>query len=165
MVLFTVVLSEVHTTTFLCCNYNCSDAKYKIIHQHHKPQGQDAVQKAAGCFQAFAKIATLLVLLHKARCKKPSLSYYYCVVNAALPQFLTWFYYQFSIISTSIIHPVKQSKNIVYLEAIDLLVTRKLENRYLHFVKEQQFLTDLTAALYTSSDANFTRRCVTRDLA
>ena len=42
----------------------------------------------AGRFQAFTKFATVLVLLHKTYCKKPSLRYYHRVVNAALPQFL-----------------------------------------------------------------------------
>ena len=41
-------------------------------------------------------------LLHQTRCKKPSLSYYHRVVNAALPQFLPCtFYHQFGTISTS----------------------------------------------------------------
>ena len=69
----------------------------------------------AGHFQAFVKIAS----------KKPSLSYYHRIVNAALPQFLPWFYHQFSTISTSIIHPIKQSHNVAYLEATDLLVAKK----------------------------------------
>ena len=74
-------------------------------------------------FKTFVKIAcTVLVLLHKICCKNALLSHYHCVVNAALPQFLPCqFYYQFS----TIMHSIKQSHNVIYLEATDLLVTRK----------------------------------------
>ena len=70
----------------------------------------------AGCFQAFEKIAhTVLALLHKTTCKNPSLNYYPRVVNTALPQFLPYqFYHQFS----TIIHHIKQSHNVIYLEVV-----------------------------------------------
>ena len=109
-----------------------------------------------GRFQAFAKIATVLLLLHKTCCKKPSLSYYHHVVYAALPQFLPWFYYQFSAISTSIIHPIKQSHNVVYSEATDLLVARKPIPSFLcRSNNPESILTDSTTARYISRHANF----------
>ena len=58
----------------------------------------------------------------KTCCKNPLLSFYHHVVNTALPQFLPWFYHQFSATS---INPIKQSHYVVYLETTDLLATKK----------------------------------------
>ena len=115
----------------LCCIINnCSDAKYKIIHQTSQATRPRCSAKSSriepcipGAFKPSRRLPQYCYYRDKTRCKKPSLSYYHRVVNAALPQFLPWFYHQFSATSHSI-HPVKQSHNVVYLEATDLLATR-----------------------------------------
>ena len=80
----------------------------------------------------FAKIATVLSgVITQTRFKKPSLSYYHCVVNAAhylssCHVVIPPIYHQFSPFPlSSIIYPIKQSHNVIYLEATNLLVTRK----------------------------------------
>ena len=129
------------------------------ISQHYKAKMSGRCKKQqdramhAGRFQAFTKIShtVLIYYIHKTCCKNLSLSYYHCVINASLPQFLPCqFYHQFS----AIIHPVKQSHDVIYLEATDLLYSHWKTDTFV-FVSPESILTDSTTARYTSRDVNF----------